>query len=601
MAKLTKFTAALLALCTSLSLATLAACGGKNPPASTDSVPSCVEPATNACTDKKGHEYSETTGKCIRCGQKAPIPTLSANQKFTEVKIGGGKDPQGTEFDRIELAEDCYSLTLKKGQTLWLSFSIKEAGQYVLYSVDGADGITAQRHNASFATTGVGIPSIVEEGNFYSYVNCSEMYFNTQWRATYSLTANKATTVKLCFVRVGEPAWQASVVKKDIEPKQINGVKAQDQPKSMALVEVPYDSTCVYADPANGGDGYYHLDSVDGDIIYVAIDREASRQFSETGKKFTNVLQNAGTALNLNNGTTEDDDYLIYNYVPFIMDWVDNNAMWNTERPGDEDSEEDTPSEDPEKNNPNLVTNKPNKEPDGDRTKNCYENFCNSDGVYPVNQELFDFLNLFVASNTPSNITNGEKEASSSTWWLAACYTYREIKYGTSANPQILANGNNDLALPQMDSFFCKIAEEGNYILTCNDASVMVGVDDGDWQPLTKLLVKGPVSIKFRSEDGEAANVTVHVEKAATTQELDLEPDKEISVTVSAGSSAIILGVIEESNYTFAWGETTATVLINDTEYTVSPVNLEGEVFVVEVRNESVEEITFTLTVSKTA
>ncbi len=486
MNKFKRITAAFLAVLTIGSFAPLGGCGGDPDDSSSSSVP------LTEC-DKKGHEYSEKTGLCVRCNKAPEIPPIAQNQKFPLVEPcthdGGGFCPecdyQGSgenEYDRVELFEDCYTVEIGNKGVLWLSFSVKKAGQYLLQSVDGDNGVQVTSHAANEQYVNPkGIDAIKKDNNFYSYVNCGEGYFNAQWRATYCFKAPKGTQVKIRFIRIDEPAWEPKSVHTFVYANELSE-KAQNMPDDKELTEVPFDSDYFF----DATSGYYRMGTQanPGEIIYVAIDRAAPRLFGETTDgeetmKFTNLLKTSGTALNLNNGVTENGDYSILCYTPFIMNWVNENDSWGS-RPG------------------STAT-----EPEGDPNKVCYQNFCNDDGVYPVNNELFQFLNLYVLENSPMDREGVAADA----LWLAPCYYYAQSKDGTESNPKVLLTGSNSITLTDPASYYV-IEGTGSYTLSCTVDGVKY-IADGSIVDLTEITVAG--GKVFRLRDAEYENVTITV------------------------------------------------------------------------------------------
>ncbi len=466
MNKLKKITATLLAMLSILSLGAFAGCND-------DSEDSSVESSSPALTGecaKKGHEYDEKTGLCVRCEKKADIPAIPAKQKFPLVTpcTHDGKNCPECEFqgsgesmwNRLQLFEDCYTVEIGSKGELWLSFSVQQAGQYVLHSVDGDNGVTVTRHAANDSYVNEqGIAAVQEANNFYAYDNCGTQYFNASWRSTYRLKGTKGTQVKIRFIRIDEPAWEPQSVYTKVYATELTE-KAAEAADGKALVDVPYDSDYFYDETL----GYYRMGTAEnpGEIIYVAIDKAAPRLFGETTDggtemKFTNVLKNAGTALNVGNGVTEDGDFNILCYTPFIMNWKDENAAWGS-RPGSETAE-----------------------PEGDPSKKCYQNYCNSDGVYPANKELFTFLNLYVKANSPadSEISTEEWQAQHGYLWLSACYYYTEIESGTKENPLKLTEGNTTVNIPTFEMLYLSIQEEGSYTLKCSSTDIKIRIGDG--------------------------------------------------------------------------------------------------------------------------
>ncbi len=422
-------------------------------------------PATTEC-DTKGHGYDEKTGLCVRCEKKAVIPSVPSKQAFPLVEPcpHDGANCQECEYEgsgesmwnRLQLFEDCYTVEIGTKGQLWLSFSVKKAGQYVLHSVGGDNGVKVTRHAANDSYVNEkGIPAVEEEGNFYAYDNCGERYYNEAWRSTYCLKAEAGTTVKIRFIRIDEPAWEPETVHTKVYAKELKK-KADDMPDDKELVDVPYTSEYFFDESL----GCYRMGTASnpGEIIYAAIDRAAPRLFgtAEDGEntKFTNVLQSSGTALNISNGTTENGDYNVLCYTPFIMNWIDENASWGS-RPGSTA-----------------------EEPEGDPNKVCYQNYCNDAGVYPVNKELFEFLNLYVKANSPADaeITTEDWVAQKDYLWLSACYYYGQIQSGTEQNPLPVEAGTLTVNIPEFDYLYLVIPSEGSYTLQCANEEILISV-----------------------------------------------------------------------------------------------------------------------------
>ena len=128
-----------------------------------------------------------------------------------------------------------------------------------------------------------------------------------------------------------------------------------------------------------------------GATIFAAITKTAPRMLLD--KAFTQI-QYEGDNLSLPFGTTADGDYLMKDYCPFIM----NDAAYGG-------------------------------------TEKSYQNYVNSDGMYPVNEELFTFLNLYVNKNKPMDIPDEIWDNKRENAWLAPCYYYANLTPGTEAFP----------------------------------------------------------------------------------------------------------------------------------------------------------------------
>ncbi len=435
------------------------------------------EPPTGACV-RKGHDYGNT-GVCVRCEEKAKIPAVASKQKFPLVEpcthdkypcplCDYPPDAGEDKWNRLELKEGCYTVEIGSKGELWLSFSVEAAGQYALHSVGGANGVTASRHAANDSYVNEqGISAVVEENNFYAYDNCGESYFNSFWRSTYCLKGTVGTRVKIRFIRIADPAWEPDSIHTVVHAMELTQ-KAENAPVGKALVDVPYDSEYFYDESM----GYYRMGTKEapGEIIYAAINKEAPRLFNE-GTSFRNLRQGSPTALNLNDGVTEDGDYNVLCYTPFIMNWVDENAIWYGE------------------NNYGFATTEPVGNPD----KKCYQNYCNDDGVYPVNKELHAFLTLYTKLNMPVDEAVTSELWSSGTasdyLWLSACYYYAEQAQGTAENPHILTVGSNDATAKL--NYFYKLSGEGSYTLSSDSPNVYIKIQGQSGVPLAEATVSG--------------------------------------------------------------------------------------------------------------
>ncbi len=514
MKKMKRIAATALAFLTVCAVPSLGACDKGGDKTSSSSESSSGEPLLGECADK-GHGYDYKTGLCVRCGKKAVIPPLPAKQKFPlvepcthDIKNCPDCDYSGTgenKWNRLELFVDCYTVEIGKTGELWLSFSPKEpnkngettslrAGQYALHSVDGDNGVTVTRHaaNAEYVND-EGIPAVKENGNFYAYDNCGEGYLNSEWRSTYRIKGAQGTQVKIRFVRIDEPAWEPETIHTKIYPTELK-TKAENVSKDMELKDVPYESEYFFDESM----GCYRMgtQASPGAVIYAAIDTPALRLFgkAEEGEdaKFTTLLKNSGTALNIGDGVTANGDYNVLCYTPFIMNWKDENASWGS-RPGETA-----------------------EEPEADLNKVCYQNYCNDDGVYPVNKELFKFLNLYVKANKPADdaISAEDWAAKKDYLWLSACYYYKQSKQGTLNNPYVLIEGNNTVSIKIVPEYF-QIGGSGSFTLHCDTPDVMIKIDGAAAIPLDGATVQATdvFNVMLNTAVLQTVTVTVNVTK----------------------------------------------------------------------------------------
>ena len=363
---------------------------------------------------KRGHEFDG--GKCVRCEEDPIIP--EAEQSPTYINNYDRNSPFGNqtggEYNRYEvvITEDSayYEFELERSKA-WISLAVPEAGQYAVYTVgdipayatlvryDASTQYIPQDGNGNYIgeeAVVVGTNSFLPEGTLFSDVNCSKLHWSTQWRATWCLTAKLGDMIKLRFVRIDEPAWIPDYVYEDITASEINGVTAPDAEGEKEPALVPYETDYFFDETC----GYYRMGTQanPGDIIYAAITSTPSRLLQ--GGSF-NTIQYEGNNLCLGSGYTVDGNYYLKNYVPLIM----NNGGVSGEE---------------------------------DENANCYANYVNSDGLYPVTKELFNFLNDYVTNTKPMDIPDeiwSDLSARNAKAWLAACYYYAELVAGSIDAP----------------------------------------------------------------------------------------------------------------------------------------------------------------------
>ena len=362
----------------------------------------------------------------------------------------------GSDYNRFECVEGYYQIQVPADRTVYYSFSVHSEGQYALYSLDSAAGVTVTRHDANehYINYDGEEADVLENGTFYSRVNCDAKHFNAQWRATYAFEAETAKTVNVRFVWIADPLPEPQTIVTNVSAKQIAGV-AEDGKAGKTAIPVPYtseyffDKDCELAfTPIGGGDpvykkGFYRLGTPEkkGEVIYVAITSAPERIFDKTFA----TIQYDGNNLTLQAGTAENGDFLVNNYVDFIM------------------------------NNGGMVDNENGGVPvEGDPTKLCYQNVTNKDGMFPVNAELYEFLNLYVKKNPPPMV---EESVSPAAYWLAPCYYYAEVDQGTKGYPIALQTGDTSVVVGEDRYVYCSIKGTGSYVLSCNTPGASIAIN----------------------------------------------------------------------------------------------------------------------------
>ena len=529
----------------------------------------CLGDASHVETDdiaERGHDYGNQ-GICIRCEDTPDFPTYDGStpldvHEFPEQDDNGDGIHYGTgkNYDRWELAEDTYySVEIpRKGdaeeQGFWVSFAVSEPGQYALYSVAN-NNVKATRFDASveyIPPTGFEC-SYLEDGNFISSINCTTTYWSTEWRATFHLTATKANaTATFALTRIDAPAWRPGYVHVSVIAEEIDGKKAPEGADGTQAVVVPYDSDYFFDESV----GYYRMGTKlnPGEIIYAAIDCNPPRLMTAGDNPgFFTTIQWAGNNLSLGDGYTADGDYLVLDYAPFIM------------------------------NDPSY----------GGNFGNSYQDFVNSDGMYPVNKELFRFLNLYVQNNTPMEIDQeivNDEALYEKCAWLAACYYYKKVKVGTEEVPhEINSMGDHTLTTWEFEYQYFTVrfqngasANPTTYCtISCDNANVNLIING--------KTISGPFTLLFETNDINGTTFAIAAKDGSEIQvtftlatwgegSMDYPEQVEITentITLTPYEAFLCSGDIDYVGYYTFTAETTGTITLTTTNETLLLVNSE--------------------------
>ena len=433
----------------------------------------------------RGHAYDGSS--CKICNEPFVFPTLAENPAFVDV-WGDSVNGSGSAFDRKELSVGTYytmdvPVSDPEGDMdsfgVWISLPVDEPGQYALLTVGNANGVTIERFDASaYYIPGddngyIGYEAINDNGAAYSIVSCSELYWNVQWRATWRFsTANANAQVKFVILKVAPTEWTPLYIHETAIPSQINNVTANEIPDSYTAVAIDYNDE-YYFDEWN--EVYRRgTKSNPGEVIYLAIDTAATRLLGD--KTFT-TIQEDGNNLRFSIGKDEKGNYLLRDYQSFLL------------------AEEAV-------------------------NGNAYQNFVNSKGTYPVNQELYEFLQLYTEKNRPIDIPNSiwENEAERvKKAWLAPCYYYRELTPGTEDNPYLITQlGRFEASVAKFDITYFTIRHQDesgapvSYLtLSCQDTNARISING-------KTYV-GPFSVKFETNSTIGTTFFIGAKNGAET------------------------------------------------------------------------------------
>lgn len=364
------------------------------------------------------------------------FPADSSPITFSQPTDGNGSAFGG----RYACVEGYYQVEIPAETEVFYEFSVEQTGLYALYTLSVVEDVAITQYDASVQY----IPTD-EEGNFvgnpaeevppghdtktgvlYSKINCPQKYFNANWRATYGFYSETTQTIKVRFVRIANALHVPENIVTTVAAKEVVG-KFYADPNASGVTDiapVPFSSEYFYDEdyeievtPFAGGEtvkakGFYRMGTEDkpGDLIYAMLTDIPVRMFDTA---FTELL-NEGTSLRLHMATAENGDYLINDYIEFMMN-------------------------------------------DGNETKACYQNAVNEKGLYPVNKELYEFLNAYVNARGCAGMSETEQNAYPDAMWLAPCYFYGDMSNGSQLYPYALNYGENTITLKNQSYVFYNV------------------------------------------------------------------------------------------------------------------------------------------------
>lgn len=549
MIKLKKLASLFMALTMTASIVAMSACGEEKTPSTSDSVvdsvvdssndssddvvpcdkhvfseePLCIKEPT--CTENgkkaiacincktpesessvadiaaRGHDYGND-GKCIRCGLSAEalLPKVDSDASYINLN-DTQPDVVGDDYNRYQInaaQNEYYELDLpsKANHLRWISVAVDKPGQYALVVTNDAD-VTVKRYDASSSYIphdGTG----TETGNYLYYaagklsdgkviatVDCTSAYWSADWRATFSFESSVSReTVRFRILKIEEPGWEPSHVIIPVSATEINGTAAPEGPDGAIPIEVPMESDYFF----NEATGYYHTGTPEnpGDIIYLSVTNHVPRMFGEesANSSFSRVAYELKSNMHISDGTTADGDYRVLDYCPMIME--------------DHDADGATP----------------------DQEGDSYEKFVNSDGMYPVTQELHKFLTLYTNQNKPMGVDEmywTDAELKANQLWLAPCYIYATVAQGSINNPYTLTSGENTVALANSALSYCTYSSSYTYSVSCDQDGVFLNIDGETHLAPFSICIEGTKTFGVANTSGEAGEAVIVIGNANGT------------------------------------------------------------------------------------
>ena len=407
----------------------------------------------------RGHDYNDN-GLC-ECGQTPTIPTLPTqgyitptadpnyslhNKELTSMEMYNRytlavDTPYTAELQTTEWYDD-NTLSYYTEYAFWFHFSIPEPGQYAIVSHSNPNNLTITRYDANtqYVNPAKLEGRIMDDGNFISTFSCNETYFNEEWITVACIRGiEEGQKVNFSIVRIDEPAWASQTISQVMLAKDINGQKAPEGDIGTKPTEVPYDAEGIYFSET---DGYYHLAT--GEVMFAAISKPSPRQFGNGSTALTTLSTVEGTVSNFNIHISNlpSGDKLVYNYLSMIMaDPTGEGLSYN---------------------------------------ENSYQAQANGDGLYPVTQELYEFLHLHAEKQQPYA---KPAAAYADNAWLALCYYYKVLPLGSAEYAETFT-GTGDYSVTQYDAYedyyFTVTAPNGAdaiYTITVNTYNVIMYIN----------------------------------------------------------------------------------------------------------------------------
>ena len=428
-----------------------------------------------------GHNYDN--GICGRCGHGPVYPDAPAtityyNPQQLMLEDGLGLDP----YAAYPLTSGYYEFILGDSGAVYFSCTAEQAGQYAMYSTNAPAGVTAKNYgsnayyvpedgNGNYLGTEA---RALEDGNFYASANVDTTYWHDGFLFIFGIHGEPNTKVRVRFVYIDAAETAAEYQYDPVYPQQING-KAPDAESGTILKEADFKASYFY----DSNSGYYRLGTAEnpGAILYAAITKKATRiseslAFSE--------LAPLGVRYTLFHSTAVDGTKIYKDYSWFLCNY----------------GGEGTISSDLGR------TFIPNP---ADEKALCYQNYVNSDGVYPVTPELKEFLDLYVSSNTPVSLQGETDESKLANAWLAACYYYQKAATGSETSPIEVTPETFEVTTKlQAYKYYTLLAtatETTTYVVTITDADAFINFNG--------TAYSGACSFEITLNAGESKNFFV--------------------------------------------------------------------------------------------
>lgn len=274
-----------------------------------------------------------------------------------------------------------------------------------------------------------GMPAVVG----FSFSTPNDMNETVPNNGDFKNNASSSAVVSTRLTKIAAPVYFAITVKANSYPAEVNvtitktapskdtfvnaavqeNFKEFVKPQNSTLVGVPLDGSAKLE--FNQDDGYFHYGTVNGPIVVVNITKplESSR-FKDRATLAYMEMTNIGLAAYEFYKDNEDGSVTITDYRLFLRGFKDY------------EYQQSSSSQDIKLIIPSNIT-----------TEKYYAKYVNEDGMYPLTQELKDFLETFYSVNEKAFYSwQIPQTADAESAWLFPCYYYDE----TAVSDDIVGN-----------------------------------------------------------------------------------------------------------------------------------------------------------------
>lgn len=215
--------------------------------------------------------------------------------------------------------------------------------------------------------------------------------------------ANYPTTASVSIV-------QAKQLKNNTTDAPVSeSLKQQEKPEGQVLlpVEITQENATGLS---KGEDGFYHLGSPTGELVWVLITEpitDKDRWYAKTALAYLEQKENVATyVLDVTSTSDKENNDKGNTYLDYRL---------RIRGFKDYDVKESANSREPSITIPTTLTE-----------QNCYANFVNEDGAYPLNEELLNFLTYLYNSNKEFIEYNAPQDVEKSLTWMFPLFYYGE-------------------------------------------------------------------------------------------------------------------------------------------------------------------------------